>query len=88
MIVIEDTGRKLADVMRDHEITAKAKGVFAYLYALGEGEHVTLDMMVGDMQEQIAALRAAVKELENHGYLVRTADNSRGYRVYDWKLQL
>lgn len=88
MIRIEDTGRALADVMRDPSITAKAKGVFGYLLALGDGEHVTLDMMVGDMHEQVAAIRAAVKELENHDYLERFRDNSKGYASYDWVLKL
>lgn len=83
-----EKGRKVADVMRDPNITAKAKGVFGYLMALGEGEHVTVDMMVSDMHEQVAAIRSAIKELEKAGYLVRVRDNSRGYAVYDWILQL
>ena len=81
-------GRDVLDIMSDTGITAKAKGVFGYLMALGEGEHVTIDMMVGDMHEAIAAVRAAVKELEEAGYLVRIRDNSKGFASYDWILQL
>lgn len=86
-MIIHDSKKDLTmyQVLADTGITLKAKGVIAYL-SEREGEHVTLEKMVADMHEGIASVRAAVKELEESGYLERVRDNSRGYAVYDWIL--
>lgn len=82
------TVKRHADAMAaysDESITAKAKGIMAYL-AAAEGEHMTLERMASDMAEGMGALRRGIKELEQAGYLERKRDNSCGHAVYDWIL--
>lgn len=89
MLVIErERGLTAANVMEDDRITLKAKGVFGYLVTREEGEHITLDRMLDTTKESAAAVRAAIKELEQSEYLVRVRDNSGGFAKYDWILKL
>lgn len=78
--------KRHADAMSayaSHDISAKAKGVLAYL-AAAEGEHMTVERVNEDMLEGSAAIRNAIKELEEAGHLKRERRNE-GRRVwYDW----
>lgn len=76
-----------AAAFRDPGITAKAKGILAYLES-ADGEHMTIERMEGDMAEGIGALRRGIKELEAAGYLKRERKQVDGAAAYDWILYL
>lgn len=78
--------KRHADTMSAYaspELSMKAKGILAYL-AAAEGDHMTIERMCEEMAEGYAAIRRAVKELEESGHLKRERKNE-GKRVwYDW----
>lgn len=86
-MVILNNGDRLLQALSDPNVTARAKGVLAYL-AAAEGQHMTLDRMESEMAEGVASLRRYIRELEDAGYLERERQNE-GQRVwYDWMVTL
>lgn len=83
MVITESSANR---VMKDPEVSAKAKAVWAYLDSR-EGEHVTLEQIVSDFKESTATLRGAIHELMDTGYLRRERFNMNGHAAYNWYLQ-
>jgi hypothetical protein len=56
---------------RDRRITPKAKGVFGFMWSHEDGFGLTIEKIAEDMGVGVSAIRTALLELEQHGYLVR-----------------
>ena len=69
----------------DPDLSLKAKGLFFYLY-MRHGEHVTVERIVEDCAEGVAAVRRAIKELEDAGYLRRERYYINRGAAYHWIL--
>lgn len=83
MVIVESSPNR---VLRDPEITARSKALWAYL-DMREGEHVTLDQITADFKENVATMRKAIHELEDTGYLRRQRFSMDGHAAYNWYLQ-
>ena len=57
--------------LHDHSLSLKARGLLSTLLALPEGWDFSLKGLTAICKEGLDAIREAVKELENCGYLVR-----------------
>lgn len=86
-MVMYGTNADPAGAMSDKGITAKAKGILAYLMQ-ADGEHMTLERMESEMMEGEGALRRGIKELEQAGYLERTRQYDANGAYYDWVLKV
>lgn len=73
------------EVYADERITAKAKGLLAYLISR-DGEHVTIERIERDSAEGGAAIRKAIKELEKYGYLERERYMEGRFAAYHWRV--
>jgi hypothetical protein len=69
------TEKKLITVLKDRRLSAKAKGVFAYL-CFFEGEKVS-EM---EMREGVWSMKAAFRELKAHGYVGLRRGKRKGIR--------
>ena len=58
--------------LRDKEISLKAKGLMSLMLSLPEEWDYTVSGLAFISKEGIDAIRAAVRELENAGYLIRS----------------
>lgn len=74
--------------MRDNQLTFKARGLLAMLMTHKPGQFtVTLKALASDNPEGLDALRAAVNELEAHGYLRRYRKGKGGqFQPDTWEL--
>ena len=68
------------------DLSLKAKGVYFYLMQHA-GQHVTVERMVGDCAEGVAAIRRAIKELEDAGCLERERIYINRGAAYIWRLR-
>jgi len=59
------------DVLHDVDLSFRAKGIFAYLDAPGGGARRNLTELIAASEEQSAAVRTALGELEDSGYVAR-----------------
>lgn len=64
--------------LRDTRLTFKARGVLALIMSHREGWSLSIASLAHANQEGKDAIRSAVKELEDHGYLKRTQANEEG----------
>lgn len=64
-------GRVPIDWMRDPKLSAKAKGVLAYLLSHRSGYPLRMEQIIAEMKDGPAAIYAAVRELEEAGYVTR-----------------
>lgn len=76
--------------LRNRELSLKAKGLLSQMLSLPEKWDYTLQGLAYINREQIDAIRQAVHELEQAGYIVRTRErDSRGrlrgaeYTIYE-----
>lgn len=58
-------------VLNDARITAKAKGIYAYLYSKPDGWSFESKRISNDMKDSRDSIRSGIKELEEYGYLIR-----------------
>jgi hypothetical protein len=57
---------------RDPRVTGTAKGVFGLISTHRDGYGISVETLCEDMKEGPSAVKAALRNLEEHGYLVRT----------------
>lgn len=74
---------------RDGRLTLRARGLLLQLVSHAPGWEITIESLMRDNPEGRDAIRAAIKELEDHGYLIRerqvTEDHK--FRGMDYILQ-
>jgi hypothetical protein len=66
------------DWLRDGRLSFKARGVLALIMSHRQGWSLSIASIANSAQEGKDAIRSAVKELEDHGYLRRTQLNEGG----------
>jgi len=64
--------------LRDTRLTFKARGVLAMIMSHTAGWSLSIASLAARNQEGKDALRSAIKELEDIGYLIRTQENDGG----------
>lgn len=73
-------------LIRDPEISYKAKGIFIYLASHRDGFGVSPESIAAAGRDGISAVKSALRELEQRGYLARsqarTTDGTMGQTVY------
>lgn len=65
-------------VLRNTNLSLKAKGLYAYMWSLPEGWDYSVSGLTKVLKEGRDAINEALKELEREGYLVRTILRSGG----------
>lgn len=73
--------RVLHAVLTDPALSAKAKGVYAYLAVTAPDGPTSTERVTAAMRDGISAVRAAIRELETHGVLTRTVAHDAAGRV-------
>ncbi len=58
-------------VLHDSGLTAKAKGLYAYLYSKPDGWNFAVGRITAEMADGVDSIYAGIKELETNGYLSR-----------------
>ncbi|MFF1321963.1 hypothetical protein ACFVZZ_21410 [Streptomyces chartreusis] len=86
-VMAADSFTQVANALfRDSELSFKAKGLFGYVSTHRNGWHVTISDLVRLGPDGREAVRAGLKELEAHGYLIRERlrrpDGTLGEIVY------
>ena len=66
------------DWLRDNRLTFKARGVLALIMSHRQGWSLSIATIAHSNQEGKDAIRSAVKELEDCGYLLRSQENDGG----------
>lgn len=68
------------DVLNDKNLSAKAKGVFAYLYSKPDDWDFAIERISNDFIDGDKSIRSWIKELESKNYLKRI-------KWWDWRMQ-
>ena len=66
------------DWLRDNRLSFKARGILAMLMSHRQGWSLSINTIANQNQEGKDAVRSAIQELENLGYLYRTQVNEGG----------
>lgn len=73
-------------LFRDPRLSAKAKGIFGFISTHREDWGVTPESIAAAMKDGVSAIKAGLRELEQHGYLLRSqerrADGTMGPILY------
>src|SRR5689334_246103 len=74
-------------LFRDARLSAKAMGVFGHISTHRDGYGVTPESISRCMRDGVSAIKGALRELEQYGYLARvrerTAEGKLGGVVYE-----
>jgi hypothetical protein len=89
-VLEQDYTRLSNQLLRDHRISYKAKGIFGWMASHRDGFGVSPESIAAAGADGISAVKSALRELERYGYLtrsqVRTGDGTMGaftYRITD-----
>jgi hypothetical protein len=74
-------------VLNDPKLSAKAKGLYAYLYSKPQNWNFAIDRISNDFTDGRKAINAGLHELEENGYLLRERQGS-GRVLYLLKSQM
>lgn len=66
-------------IINDEKISLKAKGLYLYLISKPDNWAFSADRIAKESKDGEDSVKSALKELEKHGYLVRTQNNKKGY---------
>ena len=73
-------------ILKNDNLSWKAKGLFCYLSSLAESEKITIEKLVKVSTDGRDSVRSALKELVNNGYLsygeVRNGKGQFDYMYY------
>ena len=73
--------------LRNKELSLKAKGLISLMLSLPPEWDYSVQGLVSICKESHTSVRSALKELEEHSYLIRERKNSeKGYFVYEYTL--
>ena len=75
------------EVLNDLKLSAKAKGLYAYLYSKPEGWDFAIDRIANDFVDGRKSINAGLHELEEQGYLLRERQPT-GRVIYLLKSQM
>lgn len=64
------------EVLNDDELSAKAKGLFSYMYSKPDDWDFHVDRIAEDMDDGRRAVMTGLQELEDAGYLIRKKQKS------------
>ncbi len=74
-------------LLNNTELTFRAKGVYAYIQSKPDGWEFSAERIAAQTKEGLTAVRMALKELEDIGYLSRIKHRSpKGYLTYEYQL--
>lgn len=65
-------------VLYDNRLSLKAKGIYAYLFSKPDGWEFHLGTMRCELREGRKAIYAAIRELEEYGYITKYQKNDNG----------
>ncbi len=73
-------------IVNDERLSLKAKGLMVYLLSKPDTWKFYQETIVKDTSDGVKAVRSAIKELEENGYLVRkrTRDEKGGFAKLEW----
>lgn len=74
-------------VLNDPKLSAKAKGLYAYLYSKPDGWNFAIDRIQKEFTDGRLSINNGLKELEDNGYLYRQRQKT-GRVVYLLKSQM
>lgn len=76
------------EFLEDEKLSAKAKGILAYLLSLPDDWQIYEEELVKHFKDGIDSLRTGIKELVNIGYIerVRIRDEKGMLRAYDYSV--
>lgn len=73
--------------LRNKELSLKAKGLISLMLSLPPEWDYSVKGLVSICKESHTSVRSALKELEEHNYLIRQRKNSeKGYFIYEYTL--
>lgn len=73
--------------LRNKELSLKAKGLISLMLSLPPEWDYSVKGLVSICKESHTSVRSALKELEEHNYLIRKRKNSeKGYFIYEYTL--
>ena len=72
------------DWVRDNRLTFKARGLMAMLMSHSQGWALSISQISRHTLEGKDAISSAVRELEKHGYLIRTQENNGKFGEAVW----
>jgi len=75
------------EVLYDSNLSAKAKGLYAYLYSKPDGWDFAVDRIIKEFSDGRLSINNGLKELEKEGYLIRERQTT-GRVVYILKSQM
>lgn len=75
------------EILYDKNLSAKAKGLYAYLYSKPDGWDFAIDRISTEFVDGRLSINNGLKELEKNGYLLRERQNT-GRVVYVLKSQM
>jgi predicted transcriptional regulator len=68
------------ELLLDKRVSAKAKGIYAYLYSRPDDWDFSVDRIANDFKDGYKAINGGIKELEELGYIAREKQtNGRNY---------
>lgn len=74
-------------LFRDSRLSAKAMGVFGHISTHEDGYGITAESISRHVRDGVSAIKGALRELEEYGYLVRSqerrSDGTLGVVVYE-----
>lgn len=70
-IIKRDEGRVPYNLLNNPAVSARAKGLYSYLWSLGNGSQFTEVGMVAAFSDGRDGLRTATRELMEAGYLIK-----------------
>ena len=75
------------ELLYNPEISLRAKGLYGYIQAKPDGWNFSAERIATESKEGLHAIRMALKELENHGYLQRIkSQDEKGFWTIDYIL--
>lgn len=68
-------------VLSDERLSYRARGIVAAMLFTGRGDLDSITRIAARGKEGVAAVSAALKELESFGYLIRSSGNDKAGRI-------
>lgn len=72
-------------ILRDSNLSFKAKGLFAYMYSMADGWNFTIKSIATQQRDGYDAVKSGIAELKQHGYIIyeKHSDGTGTYTLID-----